>query len=267
MLNMYLLWPVYLSFKNIIVFPQVLSKLKVLNVSYSKNLTKSPNFLQVPHLEMLILEGCINLVELHESIGHLKDLVLLNLNECNNLWNLPRSISNLESLEKLNFSRPTGRFPQSRLSSFSSWLSPKSLNPVSLLRASVFGFFYLGRLVLSNSNLSENEIDIDLERLSSVQFLDLSYNNFRNLPDCIGRLPKLNILILSHCMSLHSISGLPANVESLLAFGCSSMERLSMIPASKIRLLWLMDCCKLVEVQGFPLDSGGDFNFFGCYNI
>jgi hypothetical protein len=40
-----------------------------------------------------------------------------------------------------------------------------------------------------------------------------------------------------------------------------------MIPASKIRLLWLMDCCKLVEVQGFPLDSGGDFNFFGCYNL
>jgi len=78
--------------------------LKVLNLSYSKNLTESPNFLQVPHLEMLILEGCTNLVKLHESIEHLKGLVFLNLNGCKNLKNLPRSISNFKSLERLNLS-------------------------------------------------------------------------------------------------------------------------------------------------------------------
>ncbi|XP_059429121.1 disease resistance protein RUN1-like [Corylus avellana] len=247
---------------NVLSKHTVLNKLKVLNLSYSKNLTKSPNFLRIPHLEMLILEGCINLVELHDSIGHLKHLVLLNLNECNNLRNLPRSISNLESLERLNFSGSRGRFPQSWLSSFSSWISPKSL-----LRASVSGIFYLGKLVLNNSNLSEDDIAIDLERLYSLQFLDLSYNNFCNLPYCISRLPKLKFLTLNHCMSLESISGLPVNVVSLLAFGCSSMERLSILPGSKISLLFLVDCCKLVEIQGFPLDSGGVFNLFGCYNL
>ncbi|KAG2673098.1 hypothetical protein I3760_13G073700 [Carya illinoinensis] len=42
----------------------VLSKLKVLNLSFCEDLTKSPNFLQVPNLEELILEGCYKLVDI-----------------------------------------------------------------------------------------------------------------------------------------------------------------------------------------------------------
>jgi Leucine-rich repeat (LRR) protein len=91
-------------------------------------------------------------------------------------------------------------------------------------------FFYLGKLVLSNSNLFEDDIAIDLERLYSLKFLDLSYNNFRNLPYCISHLPKLKVLTLNHYMSLESISGLPVNEVSLLALGCSSMERPSILP-------------------------------------
>jgi hypothetical protein len=137
---------------------------------------------------MLILEGCTNLVELHESIEQLKGLVLLNLNGCNNLKNLPRSISNFKSLERLNLSGlkldelpeklenmisleetpPSsfglsknfkgvslsgceGQFLEPRFSSFSSWISSKNMNPISLLRAR---FGSLGRLSLSNCKLS-----------------------------------------------------------------------------------------------------------------
>jgi Leucine-rich repeat (LRR) protein len=80
---------------------QVFNKLKVLNLSNSKYLTKSPDFSQVPQLEILILEGCTSLVHVHESIGYLKRLVLLNLQKCKNLRNLPSSIYNLESLKTL----------------------------------------------------------------------------------------------------------------------------------------------------------------------
>jgi Leucine-rich repeat (LRR) protein len=44
------------------------------------------------------------LVEVHESIGLMKKLVLLNLQGCKNLKNLPENIFNLESLETLNLS-------------------------------------------------------------------------------------------------------------------------------------------------------------------
>uniref|UniRef100_A0A2N9FSR3 TIR domain-containing protein n=1 Tax=Fagus sylvatica TaxID=28930 RepID=A0A2N9FSR3_FAGSY len=83
---------------------KVFNKLQVLNLSNSKYLIKSPNFLQVPHLEILILRGCSSLVEVHESIGYMERLVSLNLVGCENLRNLPRSISNLKSLETLNLS-------------------------------------------------------------------------------------------------------------------------------------------------------------------
>jgi hypothetical protein len=75
--------------------------LKVLNLSNSIYLTKSPDFSQVPQLEILILEGCTSLVKVHESIGYLKRLVLLNLERCKNLENLPSSISNLKILKLL----------------------------------------------------------------------------------------------------------------------------------------------------------------------
>lgn len=87
-----------------ISFWQVLNKLKVLDLSHSKNLTKSPCFVQVPNLEILILEGCTNLVELPESIEQLKKIVLLNLEGWKNLRSLPRKISSLKSLETLNLS-------------------------------------------------------------------------------------------------------------------------------------------------------------------
>ncbi|XP_040991940.1 disease resistance protein RUN1-like [Juglans microcarpa x Juglans regia] len=81
---------------------RVLNKLKVLNLSHSKNLFKLPDFVQVPNLETLIVEGCISLVELDESVGYLKGLVLLSLKGCKSLKNLPESICRLKTLETLN---------------------------------------------------------------------------------------------------------------------------------------------------------------------
>ncbi|XP_042948555.1 disease resistance protein RPV1-like isoform X3 [Carya illinoinensis] len=94
----------YSNLKQIWKENRILNNLKVLNLSYSRTLIKSPDFLQVPHLEVLLLEKCRNLVELHESIKYLKGLVCLSLREGKNIRNLPESISNLTSLEILNLS-------------------------------------------------------------------------------------------------------------------------------------------------------------------
>lgn len=83
---------------------QVLTSLKILDLSYSYHLASSPDFSQLPNLERLILKHCKNLSEIHKSIGELGRLVLLNLKGCENLRNLPKKVFQLKSLEKLNIS-------------------------------------------------------------------------------------------------------------------------------------------------------------------
>ncbi|KAJ4963156.1 hypothetical protein NE237_023095 [Protea cynaroides] len=76
-----------------------LRNLEVLNLSHCRFLTSTPDFRGLPNLERLIFDGCTNLVEVHQSIGHLGKIVFLNLKDCKSLWNLPSSISKLKSLE------------------------------------------------------------------------------------------------------------------------------------------------------------------------
>ncbi|XP_042486017.1 disease resistance protein RUN1-like [Macadamia integrifolia] len=80
---------------------KLLKRLKILNLSHSSYLTKTPNFSGVPNLEELILEDCKSLVEVHRSIGYLDKLFVLNLRNCNNLKKLPDRIGMLRSLEEL----------------------------------------------------------------------------------------------------------------------------------------------------------------------
>ncbi|XP_022735042.1 TMV resistance protein N-like isoform X2 [Durio zibethinus] len=79
-----------------------LHKLKILDLSYSICLVKTPNFAGLSSLERLEFEGCTSLIKVHQSIGLLERLVILNLAECNNLRELPDSICNVRSLETLS---------------------------------------------------------------------------------------------------------------------------------------------------------------------
>lgn len=81
---------------------QFLGNLKVLNLSHSHLLTKTPHFSTIPSIEELILEDCVALKEVHQSIGDLKELVLLNLKDCKRLPTIPGSICQVKSLRFLN---------------------------------------------------------------------------------------------------------------------------------------------------------------------
>lgn len=82
---------------------QFLGKLKFLDLSFSKDLIRIPNFKCLPYLEKLNLEFCSSLVEVHPSIGDHSKLVHLNLRSCEKLESLPSSLK-LRSLEVLNLS-------------------------------------------------------------------------------------------------------------------------------------------------------------------
>ena len=76
---------------------QILKRLKFLDVSHSRQLRRTPDFSGMDNLEMLLLNNCTNLVEVHESVIFLDKLVTLDLDDCNNLRKIPLGIYNLKS--------------------------------------------------------------------------------------------------------------------------------------------------------------------------
>ncbi|CAJ1949236.1 unnamed protein product [Sphenostylis stenocarpa] len=80
---------------------KLMEKLKILNLSHSHYLTKTPDFLNLPNLEKLVLIDCPSLSEVSYTIGHLTKVLLLNFQDCISLRNLPRSIYKLKSLKTL----------------------------------------------------------------------------------------------------------------------------------------------------------------------
>ncbi|GAY63706.1 hypothetical protein CUMW_227790, partial [Citrus unshiu] len=102
-----------------------LNMLRLMKLSHSENLIKTPDFTKVPNLEELDLEGCTRLREIHQSLLRHNKLILLNLKGCTSLTTLPGEIF-MKSLKTLVLSgclklrklpRVVGRLQKSRDSS------------------------------------------------------------------------------------------------------------------------------------------------------
>ncbi|KAK7270304.1 hypothetical protein RIF29_23353 [Crotalaria pallida] len=78
----------------------VFGKLKVVDLSFSNNLIQTPNISGIPNLEELFLDGCVSLVELHQSVGQHKKLAVLSLIGCIKLKILPSKLE-MSSLKRL----------------------------------------------------------------------------------------------------------------------------------------------------------------------
>ncbi|XP_058756856.1 disease resistance protein RPV1-like isoform X2 [Vicia villosa] len=78
-----------------------MEKLKILNLSHSHFLTRSPDFSNMPNLEKLVLKDCPLLSEISPSVGHLNKILLINLEDCVSLRSLPKSIYKSKSLKTL----------------------------------------------------------------------------------------------------------------------------------------------------------------------
>ncbi|XP_031261813.1 disease resistance protein RRS1-like [Pistacia vera] len=88
---------------KILNFVQQCDKLKHINLSNSKLLTRIPDLSMIPNVESLILEGCTSLIKVFSSKKYLKKLAIINLRGCKSLESLP-STSCLNSLESLDLS-------------------------------------------------------------------------------------------------------------------------------------------------------------------
>ncbi|XP_048328502.1 disease resistance-like protein CSA1 [Ziziphus jujuba] len=203
-----------------------LNSLKTIDISHSTNLRKFEDFGVVPNLERLILEGCVNLVEIDQSItllkrltilnlkcciglqnlptsmGSLKSLKVLNLEGCVSLTNLPEDLGLLNSLEKLNLGGISieGRY-------LPSWSGGRQCNNlmntiVGKGFSSSAGFFSLKRLVLSSCGLGNEAFPENFGCLVSLRHLNLSNNDFSRLPVSFNKLSKLHTMNLGYCRNL-----------------------------------------------------------------
>ncbi|KAI9104348.1 hypothetical protein K1719_022920 [Acacia pycnantha] len=91
----------YSCLKQVWKEPRLLEMLKILNLSYSSYLVRTPDFSKLPNLEKLILKDCRSLSKIHDSIEFLDKLLLLDLENCIGFQSLPKSIYRLRCLKIL----------------------------------------------------------------------------------------------------------------------------------------------------------------------
>ncbi|KAI9095379.1 hypothetical protein K1719_026413 [Acacia pycnantha] len=191
---------------------QAFGRLKFMDLSYSRYLIKTSNFDEIPYLQNLILKGCINLVEVHLSLGHHQNLVMVNLKGCKSIKTLPSKFE-MKCLETLILS---GCFKIRQLPEF-------------------------GQSMKCLTKLDVEETDITKLPQSLVNLCQLVILNLRNckklvcLPNVIQCLKSIKILNISGCSKL---SRLPENLnenvglEELDASGTAIKE----VPSSIVHL-------------------------------
>ncbi|XP_006363488.1 TMV resistance protein N-like isoform X2 [Solanum tuberosum] len=266
---------------------RMLKLLKILNLSHSHFLRRTPDFSGLPNLEKLILKDCVRLFHIHESIGDLQELVLLNLRDCKSLSNLPRSFCKLNSLETLIISGCSGLalstidlgnleslktlhadeinydHEKSWVALWQSWSSKLRKSPdydnFSLYSLSSS----LVSLSLARCKLTDDALSLGVNNLFSLRHLNLSGNLISNLPQSITNLSMLQDLWLDACPNLQSLPNLPSRLIKLKATECTSLERVTNMPSlleTHTLFLDVRGSEKLTEIPGlFKLEPIRNF--------
>ncbi|CAL5353877.1 unnamed protein product [Camellia sinensis] len=194
-----------------------LSNLKFLYLSHCHYLTKTPNFSGLDNLEELLIDNCIRLVKIDESIGCLSKLVVLNMANCIELQQLPSSVFMLKSLEHLNLFgcsklREVAGFiesPSKWYTFFSFWALPRK--NVDSIGFSLQHLRSLKTLNIAHCNISYMPSEIG--SLVSLTHLDIGGNNLFSLLDSIRYPTRLERPDMVQC----NLSPLPSEIGSSIS--------------------------------------------------
>ncbi|GLU00029.1 hypothetical protein SLE2022_174240 [Rubroshorea leprosula] len=277
---------------------KVLKNLKVLDLSHSHDLIGTSDISGLLNIEKLIFKGCINLIEVHQSIGNLSKLIYLDLVNCQNLVHLPTEIcklrflenlnlylcskleelpedfGNMESLKELNIGcTAIKHLPMSighlkNLTNFL-WNNGGSLlgSPGIYNLSPLWSLTSVKELNLSFCKLSDNSFPRDLSGLN-LETLLLRGNAFQHLPIFLSNLPKLKKLDVSEC-DLSDTSG-PLVVASPFLWQlnlsknnfCSLPVDLTSLPLKTLVSLELCNKLKVIEFE-----SGKIFITYHCNSL
>ncbi|GJU41489.1 NB-ARC domains-containing protein [Tanacetum coccineum] len=276
-----------LSYSNIKHFwtsPKCFRRLKVMKLRYCCNLTTTPDFSEITNLEELSLEGCVNLVSVHPSIGMLKRLVVLNLTGCLKVDQLPEALGRIKSLTELHVDRTAITELPSFVSSLKnleslSFGGQGRIQPrwwTSITRP--FGFIWnqqhpqrsvslAGLRMLKSLNLSYCnllEVPDSIGGLSFLEYLKLDGNNFTNLPGSLRQLSSLKWLNVDGCKKLEVLPELPTSVRNIYASHCTSLREVSGSSKDLLssRYTYFRNCLQLFN--NVTIDSEGSISKTQC---
>nr|XP_023885347.1 disease resistance-like protein DSC1 [Quercus suber] len=220
---------------------------------------------RVPNLEKMVLKDCLNLREIHPSIGFLKRLILLDLKGCKNLKTLPNKFE-MESLKVLILSgcsklKKIPEFGENmqhvlKLSLGGTAITklPTSIGHLTGLvlldirdcksltcqPSSIFNLKLLKGLNISGCSKLER-LPENVGNAESVEELDVSGTAIREVPSSIGLLKNLKVLSLNGCKGLSSFDS--TSWYDLLPF--SSRPKI----ANLVGLSSLLGLCSLIELK------------------
>ncbi|ESR54973.1 hypothetical protein CICLE_v10024511mg, partial [Citrus x clementina] len=238
------------GFKLLFCFQQPLNMLRLMKLSHSENLIKTPDFTKVPNLEELDLEGCTRLREIHQSLLRHNKLILLNLKGCTSLTTLPGEIF-MKSLKTLVLS---GCLKLRKL--------PRVVGSMECLR----------ELLLDETDIKKLPLSIKL--LFKLVLLNLKdCRNLETLPITASSLKCLRTLTLSGCSKIVKFPESVISMEDLSELfldGTSIAEVPSSIELlTRLELLNLNDCRSLVRLPSSinGLKSLKTLNLSGCFKL
>ncbi|XP_048136380.1 disease resistance protein RUN1-like [Rhodamnia argentea] len=225
-------------------------RVKVLDLQFCEDLTCTPDLSAFRTLEILSLQFCKRLMQIHPSIGKVKSLVSLNLTDCQLLCELPEEVGELVELRELilDITRisklPTSIGSLIKLEKLSAWCC-------SLIReipSSIGDLQNLQHLIFDQSGLEM--LPIAIGRLKKLRTLYLDRTKISYLPESIRNLSSLQELHLANCLELQSLPELPSSLTNLIASSQSpSLPQLSCLSHLE---KFSLHCCPLEYIPELP---------------
>ena len=202
-----------------------------MDLAYCKNITKLPDLSVItPNIKELELLRCINLVEVHQSVGLLENLEYWNLHECRNLRILPTKLQ-LKSLKSFFlFGSESLELGTERLSLLSSIGYLTGLRELTIsfknekdVPSNISDLQNLRWLSMYDCDEFPKAMDTP-GCFPNLERLDISYSSITTLPEIAIIFPQLKILGLYCCWNLPKIPTLPHCIQDVDATGCNSLN-------------------------------------------
>ncbi|KAJ9558560.1 hypothetical protein OSB04_013174 [Centaurea solstitialis] len=221
---------------------RLLGSLKILTLRFCKQLRSLGGFSEFPNLEMLTLANCPRLSNVSESIEQCDKLARIDLSSCTMPVELPRSISKLKNIKTLVLDGCNlGESPtKTRDMALPRMIKYHNLGINSQTSSSAtveaipraFKSFMISLpsslvcLSLKDNNLSDNSFPTDFSSLSMLKELYLDGNDIVSLPDCVKRLPRLEVLSMEKCNILTTLERPPRTLKHLIFDKWYSLQKI-----------------------------------------